>query len=512
MFTAVALLALSAAAAPRLDVAEPDRHFRGGETIVRTLVLTNATSVSLNYRIQWKTLVNPAVIQSGKIDLNARPGETVRRAVSLKTPSVRRPVELNWLIDGGPETAFKNVKFNIYPTTSALTWSFLKDKQVRVYEHGSRIQDFLVARGVKVVRITDPDEPIERAGEFVIIQSDPSEARIFSNHVSRWARWWANDHGSFPFILFAAEATTAPVAAARIVDPSHTLFRDIGPGDLSGWSSDGLIASMMLPAPVGRFRRILAPGDAGSTGSLLLEGFNNGGDRGYIATLAIPEKLGKEPVCELLLNAMLRLQAAWMDQTLRVEKPKMRVRVLTDPKSVSGSLMNEVLRGNVSRESNGAIDSKQIGVVILDASHQPSATLRPTLDKFIRDGGNAILMNLSASDDLTNWALGGHKLVAADSSTMIALTDKAYPLLGGMDQSDWRALAPARSESQLPAGIQDATVLVEPGIVAVRKIGNGRLILIQLDPENMPNGNLSLILGQLLTRLGIILDTMDESE
>lgn len=448
--------ALNAAAAPRIELAEADRHVRAGTaatSLTRTIVLTNATTAALQSEIVWKTLVGPAVVQTGKFDIAAAPGATVRRAVSLRIPPVRRAVSMAWLIQAGAGP-IQNIQFKIYPASSGVSWDFLKGKTIGVHEAGTIFRDFLTSRGATVVAINSPDD----AGyhddcNLLLIQSDPGDSATWDQYLAKWGKRPESARVRAPLLMFVRNVgTTKTLAAGRIVAQGHPLFQGLTDQDFAAWRNQGVISSATLPFDQLAAKRLIAPSDVGTTDSLLAETADLRGWPGYVSTLLIGEKLNREPACELILNQWIRVAIEAQPYAIHKKIPAAGLgHVIEDDPDLDD---REQLKKNMRLVEEGA------EVLVVDLSPQYEA------------------------DGLRRWALGDAMPVAATMGTTVTLTDPNDPLLWGTDAANWQAAAGHRSKYQLPhVDSPDFKMLVEPGIMAVRKIGKGRIAIIQIDSD-----------------------------
>ncbi|MCE5229874.1 hypothetical protein LLG95_09790 [bacterium] len=498
------VLALNAAADPKIDFAEQNRHILGDAQLTRTLVVTNLTTITTTYGIEWYWVARSggtdAMIDKGHIRLGpVKPGESGSHPFRLQVPPVKRPTELFFVMQGGPDIHAHFFRHKAYPAISGLTWKFLDGKSVGVHGAHARFKDFLTSYGATVRSIDNPADAADFKGDLLVISPAADESADWIRFLSRWRNNAPADGPRMPLIMFPAADPTTSVTKARVTALGHELFQDLNDYDLSDWLPQGVVASNRLPLPPGAFRRLAATTDHGTTNSLLIELVNPAGSRGYLCAFPVDQRFHAEPAAEILLNNMLRLALETKSP------PRTGVVSLIDPGAESKPLIDQAIFG-------GEMPARQpdrmtsASVMIIDAEHPFPPKVLPIVKNFVAGGGHAIVMNMAQSSDLRDWAIGQDldTFDSADLATTVTMVDTTDRLLRGTTVYDWQTLFPQRSDLHLPSlTLFDTESLIEPGLVVVRKIGTGRLILIQLDPAKMTVEQLRLIFGQILANLGV---------
>lgn len=282
-----------------LALGERENHGRAGETVTRTVILTNTGATTAAVRLDWRLAAPPALIDAGTAALDVPPRESRRLALRLRLPPVRRPADLDLAVQaaGGEPPLPLLARLRVYPGRQEVPWAFLARCRLGVYDPRGGLRARLRALGGKPRELFSPEEAGAFDGDLLLLgESSLDDAAAWMALRQAQARRGAR----LPVLRLAqrwrSPATGGAGAVVRPVDFGHPLLRLLDPGDLFGWPAPPLEAWV--------------PAASAAAGAALLEETQAGSCRVLYCQVPLLGRWDAEPACEPLLSAMMRYALA----------------------------------------------------------------------------------------------------------------------------------------------------------------------------------------------------------
>lgn len=387
------------------NVNEYDTRFYAGEKVERTVCLYNNTLKPADLVLRWRL----GDESRGDQAFSAEAGDRIETTISLLMPDVAecRAVEFELTVENGGEVVFRRaLSYQVFPRR-APRLTLGKGVGVAVFERDGQASGFLRSGGVEPL-VLDELADLEGADVQVLVVGahaldappDEREEPVVGGGLLPPLASFAEGGGAV--LVLEQERPPQAMLPAEFGGRAATMaFRRCGAGGLLDgldedafkfWRGDHLVThSAMVRPREGAFRVFVdAGGPDGLDKALVLE-VPWGDGRYVMSQLLIGEKLGREPMADLMFERLVNYAASAPAPRraaglVRGERP-----LDTDLSVVSAQF--DDLTGALATAELAGYD-----VLVLDASSAEVLAARERLQEFVRGGGRALLHGLDEDD------------------------------------------------------------------------------------------------------------------
>ncbi len=496
------------------------RHYRGRETLRKTVVVYNETLREQTYEWTWGGSVGPTSVRTlGQTWERVRlePGDLRRLEAAADLPSVEG-LSKGRLVVGlrraGEHTSLQtiNVDISISPPLAKIALS----KPVGLYDPRRTTAARLAALGVKAKPIRSPSAAALRGLHLLVIGKDALTEKIEeqASAIAQFVRSGGNVicleqqvmPRWLPVPLQLVSARGSPTETAAFVrDGQHPILANLrNAAPCSAWRDNHVVTRLSMYKPaVGNFIPLV-------DSNLKLERcpmieIPNGRGAYIVSQLALVSKFDREPMAATLLANALK----YLDQRQPKEWPS--VAVLAEENSHFADALRSDIKAQFTQIASAAALPKS-GVALLDAGEltMPNAH---RLRTFAEAGGTVLVQAAKPGDEARL-----QKLLAAPVSLEAAQAAPVSLIKGpegtrGISNYDlaWESkqrgkLSTERIKWRVTINRTDVTQWIDmAGALAEMPLGKGKVVINQFrwDRETYDTTRAQRFASILLTNLGV---------
>ncbi len=425
-------------------VKECGRRFYGGERVGRTVFLYNDTLRAADLMLFW--LLGGQV--QGQRDFSLAPAERVETTVELTTPDVDAPTDLSFelIVKSGTRTVYQSeAEVRVYPRAPS-PLGVPAGTRLAVCGMPDALLDVLRRGGVEPVVIGDLADAGASGARVLIIGPhalDGLAGREEMPVVGGGAHAALADFvaGGGTVLVLEQDRYPADMLPARLEERAATIafLRSRAGGVMDGlpddafkfWRDDNFVARRLIAKPrEGAFRVFVdAGGPQGLEAALLVEMLHGKG-RYILSQLLIGEKLGLEPMAQLMFERLVG--HAWREQPVRRRLGLVRGTLALDEGLNGVGAECDDLTGRLS-----TADLSGYSVLVLDGTSQEVAAARQRLQEFVRGGGAALLHGVDeGAMAALRDVVPGELAVQPTMQVPVLIADRGDPLMDGMLNED----------------------------------------------------------------------------
>ena len=423
-----------------------DTRFYERETIPRTVYLYNDTLHPARLTLQWELKRGDAVVGSGTRKLDAQPAQKHTLTLGLKMPAAARrtPLTLTLTVLNGGRKAFQEAKTCwVFPRTKVRA---PKGVRIALFEGASKVvSQALEPTGADLVHVADlarlpkarilvigPHalDGLKPQGEALVVGGDSGVRQAIASFV--------RDGGSV--VVLEQDSYAGGLVPATLLDHGCTiafqrsrdgrLFAGTRGDDFRFWRGDHVVARKTIAKPLqGRFRALVDAGGAGGLVYLPLCEILSGRGRTILSQLAIGEKLGKEPLAQVMLENILAYAA-------RPVPPTVKLAVVHDKLPMT-DMLNEIdaVFTDISGKLGGT-DLRGFGVLLAEADCAEVAGSQAKLKQFVAGGGTVVLHGGTKAGIARLQGIFPEKLVAQRTSAVPVTIAEWDPAIDGLTNQE----------------------------------------------------------------------------
>ncbi len=489
-----------------LAVRERTHNFYAGQPIHRTITVTNDSFGPARLQLRWHATGLGLQPQAGGTELDLPPCSARQVPVALQAPAVKARAKLRLVVSllaGGKVVARTEQALSVFPRpTERMDGAVAK---AYLYDPAKQAGAALEAVGVKAT-------PLER------ISALPADAKLLiigpqaftAGDDASWAPGLAQYvAGGGHVVCLAQERYPQRWLPLRVeIDPRHTttiafpratespILAGLAAEDLRFWQPDHIVATRSLLKPTrGNFIPLIEAGGIRSAiddmnglnwAPLLEVPFGQG--RYWLCQLPLTERVGVEPVAEVLLRRLIRCAL------MTPPTSQSRVGLIADGESSLKTTLDGL--GLVYDSLPAPLDAAALQAdQVLIAGGGPEAwkTVREHASELaarVRQGAVLWLNNLTPAEaDITQTLLGAPLTLQSAEAQVICL-GSPDPLTRGLSNHDlywrdrpiWDQWTLMRKAAEfLPASLPPGAVaLTDPPALVKIPLGKGFLLLNQL--------------------------------
>jgi hypothetical protein len=426
------------------NLKEYDTRFYAGEHVQRTVNLYNNTLRPAELTLRWAL----ADQEQGERTFAAEAGARIETEIALSMPEVDEPTAapLKVTVERQGEVLFEETHdYRVFPRR-APAFDLPEDAAVAVYEGDGQVSEFLRSGGLEPVRIADLAElPGSGAGLLIIgahaLDQMPDEDRLpvsggdlpppLADFVREGGVVLTLEQASVPRRMLPAELSGPAATMAFKRSPYGGLLEGLDEDAFKFWRGDHLVTRCALARPrEGAFRIFVDAGGPDGLDKVLLLEVPWGAGRYIMSQLLIGQKLGREPVADLLFERLVNYGA-------RAAAPSLPAGLVCGERALDRDLRAVGARFEDLGGRLADADLGEYAALVLDASSEEVADARARLGEFVRAGGKVLLHGLS-QDRLAALAgaLPDGLTVRANTQTPVLLTCRDDEVTMGMTNED----------------------------------------------------------------------------
>lgn len=467
-----------------------DHAFRSGETVRKQVVLLNDLNHDVPVTLNWR-LVDAAgnTLRQGTLAAVAGAGETTFCPIEFAAPRVTERTEYRLQVEPAtqPATPFlaESMTLQVFPEAQSLKLT----GQVALFDESGKTREALSRLGVTAEAL---DESTDLSGVSLLVVGRESWSDRFLSLARKLGVEQAVQRGMNLLVLeqsgsspcgLPLEETSTRDAFVTVADhPFLSGLTEQDLADLRGesdliapypdarpeterswpkhfhkWGNRGVLATFVYPRPhYAPFVPVLSCGfDLAQ--SPLLEG-RLGAGRVALCQVGATARTGTDPVSTILLSNLLQ------SLSTRGSVPDRACWYV-------GESARTLLKSFGIEAQTATAASR--GVIVVGTEPCPPEVLEG-FQQALREGTRVVLMPGSSAADSFGLQVREERLFAARSTGSLppGLHD------GDLFLKNWVTLETCRQAT-------DWTPLTEPGILAERKVGAGRLLTCSLDPVRL---------------------------
>jgi beta-galactosidase len=427
-------------------VREYDCRFYSSEKVERTVYLYNDTLHAADLVCSWRLTRGTETVDAGERRARIDPARKQVFKIALRMPEADRCTPLTFTIrvhNRGQQVYERSKPYWVYPRSKA---DLPASARLAVFGAvDGPLAQWLAQAGGRWQTVTDlarlPAADVLLIAPHALDRIKPTTGvptvgdcstprTALAAFVERGGAVIVLEQDSYDSGLLPAElvdrGSTIAFARSRVA----TLTGGLVGNDYQFWRGDQVVARRMIAKPVGgRFRAVVdAGGPQGLVYVPLLE-VPHGRGRYLLSQLLVGEKLGREPVAQVVLENLVRYGAPRADapRPLGVVQGSAPIKPVLDQLDVC----YEDLTGRLA----GA-RLERLGGLLVDASCEEVARCAPQLRQYMERGGRVILHGADRGALEALSALLPERIVAQHSPAgplMIAEYDAAIDGLTGQE-------------------------------------------------------------------------------
>lgn len=496
---------------------EYDTQFYAGQTVRRTLTVYNDS-----YRPLTGKLVSDAGT-AGKTErsISLQPGTRTEEVIDFKMPASAGTFTWNWRIEADGKSLYEDQRtyaviaparlsvgqtlFLIDPKNTTAPLLKREGIDFRTISDGAAIAS-LPAGSVLLIGESALEEAAASALAGPVERFVASGGRVVCLAQSRALTNWL----PLEFPLRPAQ----PITIGWLRAGGHPVLAGLSDQSVQFWGEDNLVAREPFAKPIAGNARVLidaGAGDAGLEYALAMEIAHGTGT--YLLTqMLLIEKAEAAPAARQLLGNLLNYATGF--------KPAQNAAQFVGGSNSSYGRLLKTIGASFTNDASA-------GVIVIDASGDVSEEAMQSVADGVRQGKTALVLgvnqhSLSKLRPLVGDAqLSPFRLAKVDNQInsniyegmhFVARPDFTWGLSNG--DLSWKAQAGnfiygsqlALDAAQFSIGGGELREVVKPGVVAERKLGTGRVIVVQLsagDERNVARAKRGY--STLLTNLGVAL-------
>ena len=426
-------------------VREYDTRFYERETVPRTVYVYNDTLHPAKLTFEWALAQGGRVIDEGRRELDAQPAQRFELPVTLRMPAASKRTPLTWtlcVLNGGKRAFEESKRYWVFPRRRVRAPAGLR---VAVFERDGRVVRWLTDAGGRVERIKrlgnlpeanaliiGPhalDALAPKSNEFTVgDESAPGQA------LAAFARRGGT------VIVLEQNAYGGGVLPAHLVDRGCTiafqrsrdagLFRGLGADDFKFWRGGHVVCHKTIAKPAaGRFRALVDSGGPRGLAYLALCEIREGRGRFLLSQLAVGEKMGKEPVAQIVLENLLAAAAHKLPVAKSLAVVQERLPLAEQLAQLGARVDN--ISGRL-----GEANLQPYAGVLVEADAKEVARHQAALKAYVHAGGRVVL-HRSSSKALANLRALFPESIAAQSSNALPVTIAAWdPAIDGLTNQE----------------------------------------------------------------------------
>ncbi len=511
---------------------EGSLHLRAGGQSTCTLEIDSSQGSS-GTPIRLRTQVGAVIVQDATVQAHPSGEGHQVASVTIQVPTAERRIQMDLAAEfknAAGEVIRGQFAFRIYPPDEAPDWNVLKklrigvfgpaltlnegkELRIGVFDPTNQVRPVLTQLGLQQDFLPIPSSLVGYEGGLVII----GPGALDSESARRSLRDLLASPFHVPILVLGQEpAQTSPpptsgIRNARINSVGHPVFKGLDDLDLCGWREQGVIAQSPLMTPTfGNFRPLLVMEDAavGDADTLILERLPSMGSRVIYCQLPLFERWETEPVCpELLFNLLSYLSKS---------PPVMLsygAEVYADP-AQAGLLKDLFLLGKdwEPGETQPVYYAGDPRIVLvptyewLEAFLEEQTVLLTRMVEWIEKGGEVLVVGLDQEClPLLEPLVGAATKAVKSVTSEITFSKPDEKLLWGTRKGDWEEV---QRHQKTGLSIEEGEnsgwrMVVEPGCLAVRKIKEGKLVILNGDMAASPTVELERLTRQIMTNMDI---------
>jgi hypothetical protein len=314
-------------------IREYDSRFYAGEQIERSVYLYNDTLHAADLVCSWRLMRGAETVDSGEHRARITPARKELFRIRLRMPEANRATPLTLVVQvrNGDRLVYERSKpYAVYPRTKA---QLPAGARLAVYGRtDGALAEWLAAAGGRWQAVADLAQlpPADvlliaphaldglKCSESMPAVGDESTPRgALTAFVRAGGSAIVLEQDSYDCGLLPARITDrgCTIAFARSREPA--LLAGLGENDFRFWRGDHVVARKTIVKPLGgRFRTLVDSGGPKGLVYLPLVEVPEGRGRFLLSQLLVGEKLGREPVAQIVLENLVR-HAAQKSQPAR---------------------------------------------------------------------------------------------------------------------------------------------------------------------------------------------------
>ncbi len=385
-------------------IRECSHTFYSGATMTRTADVYNDVLSPSALTVQWAVLDGEREVSTGEQAVNLGPGERQELQFAATLPEVveRREVALRLRVLRDGRVAFEDEKpWSVFPRR-ALT----APPGLGVYDPSGETIAAWRRLGLEARQVTDlgaiPDDVTAlvigpgalgpAAPAVPVIGGEGATTGSLLGYARRGGRVLILEQEAYPAGLLPVSLTSDASTMTFPQMPHHPLLRGVRADDLRWWGPDHLVSMAEPLRPLdGGFRTVVVSGSkAGIAHAPLLE-LPAGDGTIVMCQLRVGERLGVEPVADLLLQNALDYLAGF-------EPGHSRTALYCPDALTRERLADTGLVATDITAAPAAADWEGIDLLIACSPLQGLAAAAERVGEFLRRGGKALLHGLTPEE------------------------------------------------------------------------------------------------------------------
>jgi hypothetical protein len=424
-------------------VKEYDTRFYAGEEVERTVFLYNDTLRPAELALEWSL----GGRRQGQKAFAMQPGERVQTTLALTMPTVEdvRQVPFELTVKNGGRTVCRSVRaYLVFPRREP-RFELPGGTRVAVYGGGPAL-DLLRRGGVEPVVLEDLEQvskvqagvlvigahaldPLAERDETPVVGGGVHEA--LAGFVRAGGAVLVLEQDKFPQDMFPAALTDRAATIAFKRSNAGGLLEGVDESGFKFWRGDHVVARRLIERPrAGGFRVFVDTGGPNGLDAVLAVELRQGEGRYILSQLLIGEKLGREPLAQLMFERLVKYAGA--RQVARTPLGLVRGRRQLDDDLGAAGAAFEDLTGRLA-----AADLSRFAVLVLDGTAEEAVAARGRLRDFVRAGGKVLLHGLAADTmERLSDTLPAGLTVRPSLHVPVLIHRKDDPVMDGMTNED----------------------------------------------------------------------------
>lgn len=427
-------------------IREYDTRFYENEKVDRTVYLYNDTLGPAALALEWRLSKGDTPVDCGKRQFQAKPAQKFELKIPLTMPRVtaRTPLTLTLRVFSGQRLAFEDAK---------RYWVFPREKpaapaarRIALFEGpGKTIGKALREARVTPILVNDlssvpkADILVIESGalsgvktqtEAFVVGDESAPGEALRAFVREGGTVIVLEQDAYPPGLLPADLCDRGCTIAFLRTQDSLLFKGLIGDDVKFWRDGHVVCRKTISKP--RSGRYLAHVDSGGPGGLVylpLCEIRDGKGRYLLSQFVIGDKLGKEPVAQVLLENMLAYAAVPAPATapLAIVQDKLPI-----AEALNGA---DAVFTDLSGKLDKA-DLKAVSTLLAEADCPEVERSQAKLLAFVEGGGNVILHG-GTRDGLSRIQKLFPEPILAQKSNAIPVTIADWdPAINGLCNQD----------------------------------------------------------------------------